>query len=279
MVDAKLAASITEPARQLLMEVSACGLPEESFFYHLVPLSAGIESNRELAELALRKTIGLGPRANSMIGSLAGWIGEVEAAVRRDVPGMVDELLSLAGPLEREWNKMGPTILGQVGQLIDERLIVPRADVIVVYPATGSGWQAHLDYNSVRIEPVPIDPADELPQIVRLAWLLAQLNVDLPVFSERIPAGYRSAIGALAMLPPVLTAAAGLGLAQCDPPTIRGAFDAWQVDVKSNVDTAEAVVDWWETYRASRPPVNVALASLQQMVHEMEPTTMGSGRE
>ena len=203
------------------------------------------------------------------LGEWAGWIGDVEAAVRRDVPGMVDELLSLAGPLEREWNKMGPTILGQVGQLIDERLIVPRADVIVVYPATGSGWQAHLDYNSVRIEPVPIDPADELPQIVRLAWLLAQLNVDLPVFSERIPAGHRPAIAALAMLPPVLTAAAGLELARCDPATIRAALDTWQVDVESDVDTAETVADWWETYRAARPPANVALAALHQMVYEI----------
>ena len=273
LVDAKLATSISEPARQLLRQVQACGLPEEGFFYHLVPLAAGIDSNRELAELALRTTIGSGPRADSMAASLAGWIGDVEAAVRRDFPDMVDELLSRVGPLASEWSRLGPAILDQVGKLVDERLIVPRADVIVVYPATGSGWQAHLDYNSVRIEPVPIDADDELPQIVRLAWLLAQLNVDLPVFSERIPAGHRPVIGALAMLPAVLTAATGLELAQCDPATIRLALDTWQVKVESDVNTAETVVDWWTTYQAARPPLNVALAALHQMIYELEPTT------
>lgn len=269
LVDAKLEASITEPARQLFAEVNACGLPVERFFYHLVPLSAGIENNRELAELALRKTIGSSPWANSMTGLLAGCIGDLEAAVRRDFPDMVDELVSLVGPMEGEWNKLGHAILQQVGQLVDERLIVPRADVVVVHPATGSGWQAHLDYNSVRVEPAPVDSANDPPQIVRLAWLLAQLNVDLPMFSERIPTHHRPAIGALAMLPPVLTAAAGLELAEYDLPTIRLALDAWQVDVESNVDTAETVADWWETYTAARPPVNVALAALHQMVYDL----------
>ncbi len=273
LIDARMAASVTEPARELLRQVEACGLPEEKFFYHLVPLSAGIESNRELAQTALRKTIGSGPRAESMIGSLAGWIGDVEVAVRRDLPGMVDELLDMVRPLESEWSKLGKAILGRVGQLTDERLIAARADVIVVYPATGSGWQAHLDYNSVRVEPVPIDSSDELPQVVRLAWLLAQLNVDLPVFSERIPGGHRPPIAALAMLPAALSAAAGLELASCDLPTIRTAIENWQIEVASEHDTAETVFDWWETYQASKPPTSVALAALHQMTYDVEPTT------
>ena len=270
VVDAKFAASLTEPARELLRQVEACGLPEDVFFYHLVPLSAGIESNRELAQLALRKTIGSGPRADSMLGSLAGWIGEVEVAVRRDFPGMVDEMLEMVKPLESQWSKLGPTILDRVGQLMDERLIAPRAEVIVVYPSTGSGWEAHLDYNSVRVEPVPMDSADELPQIVRLAWLLAQLNVDLPIFSERIPLRQRPPIAALATLPLVLSAAADLELASCDLATIRLALQEWQIEVDSKQDTAETVFDWWETYEASRPPARVALAALHQMTYEVE---------
>jgi hypothetical protein len=273
LIDARMAASVTAPARELLRQVEACGLPEEKFFYHLVPLSAGIESNRELAQTALRKTIGSGPRAESMIGSLAGWIGDVEVAVRRDLPGMVDELLDMVRPLESHWSKLGPAILDRVGQLTDERLIVPRADVIVVYPATGGGWQAHLDYNSVRVEPVGTDSVDRLPHILRLVWLLAQLNVDLPIFSERIPAGHRPAIAALAMLPVVLAAASGLELATCDLATIRLALQEWQIEVDSKDDTAETVFDWWETYQASKPPTTVALAALHQMTYDFEPTT------
>jgi hypothetical protein len=272
LVDAKLANSITGPARKLLQEVNALGLPEEDFFYHLVPLSAGIENNRELAEVTLRKTIGSGPRSSLLVGSLAGRIGDVEAAVRRDFPDMVDDLRAQVEPLEREWARFGTTILGSVGQLTDERLIVHRADVILVYPATGGSCEAHLDCNSVLVEPMPSDSPGQLPQVVRLAWLLSQLNVDLPIFSEQIPAAHRSDIAALAMLPPVLTVAANLELAQCDLATVQAALDAWYGNVESNADTAETVLDWWATYQSARPPINVALAALHQMVFEMEPT-------
>jgi len=266
LADAELAAAVAEPAERLCEQIRASGLSEEPFWHHLVPLSAGIDNNRQLAEVVLKKTIGTTPRARALVNPLAGRIGDVEAAVRRAMPTLVDELTERADPLWGQWQMHGPGLLRGVAQLTDQRLIVPRADVIVLYPAVGGAGVAHLLYNSVRIEVLPSDLLPELPEVVRLAWLLAQLNVDLPVFSETIPRDRQPLVAALAVLPAALAAADALELARCDPQTVAQALSTWLVDAPPGVDLAEVVLPWWQTCLDSRPAWNVALAALDRML-------------
>ena len=54
--------------------------------------------------------------------------------------------------------------------------------MILVQPVLGGAGAAHWLYNSVHIEAVLANPVAELPEVVRLGWLLAQLNFDLPMF-------------------------------------------------------------------------------------------------
>ncbi len=147
----------------------------------------------------------------------------------------------------------------------DERLIVEQANVVLVYPALGGGGVAHLLYNSVRLEAVLTDPHPSLPETVRLAWLLAQLNLDLPIHSEAISSVDLPWIGSLAMIPPVLSAAEAVEWARLDPPTVAEALAAWHLADDHLEELADMLLDWWKTYRASRPRWAVALAALEQM--------------
>ena len=157
-------------------------------------------------------------------------------------------------------------MLQGVARLTDQRLVVPNAKVIVVHPATGGGGAAHLMYNSARIEALPVDPVPQLPELLRLAWLLAQLNIDLPVFSERIHAQRRPLVAALAMLPVTLAAAEGMDLLRCDRPTIDVALSAWRVSGPPDVDLGEVLTAWWQSYVESPPAWHVALMALDQMI-------------
>ncbi len=266
VTDARLAAVIGEPTKRLSGEIQACGLTEEKFWRHLVPLAAGIENNRELVELVLRKMIGTNTRAASLVAPLAGRVADVEAAVRAGMPGLIDELTAPAGNLRKQWDARGVGVLRGVARMTDERLFVSRADAIVVYPAFGGGGAAHLPYNSIRIEAVGADPHADLPEVVRLIWMTSQLNVDLPMFSETIHRSRRPRLAALSMLPATLAAAENVELARLDLKTVQLALSAWDIENHSQADLAETVLHWWETYAASRPAWNVALGALDQML-------------
>ena len=259
-------ATVAEPAKRLHAEIEDSGLPAERLWRHLVPLSARVQSNRELVQLVLRKTIGMDPRAEVLMPRLAGRIADVEAALRHRAPRLVEELTAWSGALRNQWDVHGGAVLGRVGRVTDERLIVPNAEVVLVYPATGGGGTAHLLYNSVSFETMPTDPRPQLPEVVRLAWLLAQLNIDLPLFSETIHHDRHPLIAGLAMVPAVLSAAEELDLARCDSQTLQTALETWHLNGPENADLSEVVLQWWTTYVESRPAWNVALTALDRMV-------------
>lgn len=266
VADSKLTSAIAETVEGLLREVDKFGLDQERLWEQLVPLSAGIEDNHQLAEVLLRKLVGGGDLGDLFAPPLAGWFTEIEGAVRRRMPDLLDGLVSGAKAVRGAWETWGPNLLGRVAELTDARLIVSRVEVAVVYPTLGGGGAAHLPYNSARIEAVETDPWPDLPEAVRLAWMASQLNVDLPMFSETIRRDRLPALAAAAMLPPTLAAAEGMELARCDEATVRRALAAWHVPTLPSEDDPAAVLwTWWETLSASQPPWQVALSALDRM--------------
>jgi hypothetical protein len=162
-------------------------------------------------------------------------------------------------------------MLRAIGQFTNERLIADRADVVLVRPVLGGMAVAHLPYNSVRIEAVLANPHVQLPETVRLAWGLAQLNLDLPVFSEMIHGDRLPMIGQLAMLPLTLKAAEHVELATCDEPTIQLAIQAWQIGRWDEPplpagDVVDSLMSWFTHYLDTRSDWAVALTALDRML-------------
>ncbi|NQT36877.1 MAG: hypothetical protein HQ581_05285 [Planctomycetes bacterium] len=266
LLNPSLAEAIAEPARALSNEIRAFRLPEAPFWDHLAAMSAEIENDRELVEMALRKTIAAGAIMPTMVHGLAARVADVEAAVERVLPELVEEMADQADFLRDQWKARGNGLLGRIAELTDPNVLVPGATVMLVYPVLGGGGGAHLATNRVHVETVPSDPVEQLPEVVRLAWLLAQLNVDLPIFSDRIHRDRHPLIASLALLPPALAAGMPDEWEPCSRENIELALATWHVDGPAGVDLPEIVGTWWETYSASRPPWSVALAALDQMV-------------
>lgn len=265
IIDPRLSDSILESSRELQDEILKSSLPAERLWRQLVALSHHIENNRELAETAIRKTVGWHPTREALAMRLGERIAGVEMALQRAVPGIVDELASRSGPIREQWEARGPGLLRLVGKLTDERLIVETADVVLVIPALGGGGAAHLSNNSVRLEAVLTNNLPQLPEVVRLGWLIAQLQCDLPVFSERLSADHLPLTAQLALLPPVLEAAQEVELVTADSSAIATAISAWQIQAPFP-DTSETLAIWWRTYVETRPEWGTALAALDQML-------------
>jgi hypothetical protein len=235
-------------------------------FEHLIPLSVKVDSPAQLAEVTLAKLLG----SQTIPGTAASFTRRLialDAAFQQAFPRALEELELRAGPLGGQWEARGPGLIATVARLTQADLIVDSADVILVQPALGGAGAAHVFYNSVRIEAVLANPIAELPEVARLGWLLAQLNLDLPRFQGDLPRRRLAQLGPLAMLPPVLAAAEEVELARNNIETLAAALSAWQAPP---VEPSQ-LMDWWETYQAARPAWSVALGALNRMLTPSPP--------
>jgi hypothetical protein len=304
------AAAVRPAADDLIRTIGALGLEPEAFFTHVIPQAAGIENNKQLSEVVLRKIGAARGDASGKAARLAAAIADLENAFRGAFPSAADELVQRTRPLQEQWEARGPGLLRKIGELTDASLLPERADVLLVHPAWGGGGQAFLKYNAVAVEAVLANPHPQLPEVARLAWLVSQLQLDVPAVSEMVTPGRLPYVAALALLPatleagryvellpqtvdPVAEAAeavrvwGGAGLFAGGGRTLSGHIARTNPSVPCEGDAttaddghppppntsalARTVLGWWRVYCGSRPPFAVALAALDRMLAEPTP--------
>ncbi|MEO8495298.1 MAG: hypothetical protein ABI614_09520 [Planctomycetota bacterium] len=266
LADSRLGEPFVDAVQALRQEISALRLPGRPFWSNLLAYAHQTDDRQTLVRTTLRKTIGIEAATDESVIALAGCLREVEQAARQALPQLLDDLTHRVRPLQSHWEARGPGLLHEIGRLTDERLLVERATVVAVHPAFGGGGSTSLATNAVRIEAVLTNVVDGLPEVVRLGWLLAQLNHELPMFSDRVHGSRLPLIAQLAMLPPTLQASETVELSQLTPFTLAAALPAWQFDIAADKDIAATLLDWWNTYLDTKPAWNIALAALDHMV-------------
>jgi len=265
LADKRLAQALAVPAAHLAAEIRAANVPPERFWSHLIPQAANTDNRRQLVQSVTIKTAGSSPRLESIVSNVSAAIAAVETSGQTALPNLADELALRERPLREQWEARGPGLLTQLAYLTDEALLVESCPVLLVHPARGGGGAAHLAYNSVRFEAVLANPHAELPETLRLAWLIAQLHLDLPIWSEAINPARLPHVARFAMLPAILAAGEIVELSRLSLESLRLAAQAWHLPSPADIDAPSLVHDWWQTYQTSRPPWRVALAALDQL--------------
>ncbi len=264
IADSRMAEAIAEPAQILRQTIVSTGLPRTLFWRNLLGFSDMAEGTAQLAQRCVTKTVGAG-RAELIAGPIAAAISGVEQAVRRSFPNLLDELALRIRPLREQWEARGPGLLRCIALWTDPRVLVPSAQVILVHPSLGGGGTAHMAFNSVVMEAVLANPQERLPECLRLAWLLSQLNLDLPIFSENIHGKRLLHVAELAMIPVTLQAAQELEVATLDADLIDLALNTWNVVTPADTDPVDILWRWWGTYLETRPRWDIAFTALDRM--------------
>lgn len=264
LVDEKLAEAVREPALSLAREISSHGVPELRMWRNLAALVPTFDNRRHAVKIAGLRSTGR-PLDEPSVVAISGAIIELERAVNAAFPDLAGELELRSRVLQEQWEARGPGMLNRMKQLLPDYALVPGADVLLVQPALGGGGAPHLVNNTARIEAVLVNPFPQLPETVRLAWLLSQLNLDLPIHSEGIHSDRLPHITAFAMLPVVLEAAHYVELVTFDRELLPMALESWGLRVPADVDAADLVANWWVTYQDARPSLGVALKALDEM--------------
>lgn len=266
LVDPALATALAESADALQQEIAAAGVPAAPFRRALAGFATQFDAPRQIVERALVKVQGTGVTANLLVPKLTAVLTAVVQAFNKACPNPAETLRLRERPLREQWEARGNGLLRQIAAMTDERLIAESATVVLIHPALGGGGDAHLQQNAVTFEAVLTNPVSQLPEVVRLAWLLAQLQCDLPAFADHVNAQRLPHVAAFALLPAVLQAAANVELGEFSAAQIARAIAAWQLPQMADLDAAAVVHDWWQTYTADRPPWPVALTALDQML-------------
>jgi hypothetical protein len=264
-VDAGLHKAIERPAKKLVATIDGFRLRADRLLPHLAALSAGISTPVLVAETSLLK-VSDPATAKQHAPRLAEVVRQLITAFRDCAPDVLEQLELRSGPIRQQWEARGPGLLNQIALRTEPELIVSEVEVGLMHPALGGASRVGLPYNSVLFEALVADAHDQLPETVRLAWSIAQLNCDLPKHQGDLKREQLSAVAALAMIPATLAAAQEVELARSDPATVQLAIDSWIWPRPMNAKLAEQLTAWWDTYSASRPSWAVALGALWAMI-------------
>jgi hypothetical protein len=261
ILDAELAAALEPSLAGFMLECSNLGCDGSQLLDRLSMLGTDFDNNQQLASVALMKLTGCRP-AESSVAGLTRSITALENAYLRIRPQIAEELALRSEPLRGQWEARGPGLLRQLAQLTEPLVVAEAATVAIVQPVLGGFGAALIPSNLVRIEGLIADPLPTLPEVVRLAWLLSQLNLDLPMFQDGLSRDRLFEVGALALLPAVLMAAEKVELVGDVEQVLPVALGAWEREE----ELAPTLLAWWDTYHATKPAWVTALAALDTML-------------
>ncbi|QDS97622.1 hypothetical protein [Adhaeretor mobilis] len=264
--DDQLAVAIAPAAAQLSAELASFGASDEQVLLELCNLSADYENNRQLAERTLARLKGQTSTSESAKSRLAGHVAGLEAALLRVQPDVADQLAVRGRPLREQWESRGPGLLRALGRMSDPGVVPESAEVVLVSPYVGGHGTAHSRNNRLVCEAVLTNPEPNIPEVVRLAWLLAQLNYDLPSFTDRVSPSRLAVIAPLANLPAALAAGEEVELTRLDEQHVQLALEVWHLPAAKRENAAGTLLQWWEVVQSSNDSWAVALAALDAML-------------
>lgn len=238
------------------------------FWDQLLSLAATNDVPNELAERLISR-LGLG--SSSAQGEIMLILRDCKRSFSQHFPSFQRDAGLRAGPLQQQWQAHGPGLLVLIDRHIREPLLVERAAVVLVQPVLGGAGYAHLTTNRVHLESLLTNPDHEITETLRLAWLLSQLDLERPIFSESLNLSRLQQLTGFATLPATLLAGQELGLCEYTSDSLQRAMELWRVaemHAASPEELAPIVGSWWETYEAAKPPWRIALAGLEQMLFE-----------
>jgi hypothetical protein len=231
----------------------------------LVILGSKIQSNSALAnQLISDHTNGF--IEQSLAQRLVGSITEVEAAFKLLFPKYLEQFDYRIKPLQEQWVGYGGGFSAHLRRLTQCDDWVREASIVGVQPIMGGAGRAELQYQAIHIEAVLTNPLPELPEVMRLGWLLSQLYTTPFRTLSGLPPDAFDRLVPIAMLAPSLACGEVLELTKCNESIAELAIENWNIPVPSKhpIDSqlVRCIMDWWETCLHSKPEWPVALKAL-----------------
>jgi len=194
---------------------------------------------------------------------LAECLASARELFSRHLPRLASELPLRVRPFYELWEARGPGLLRQMFRHAGQEEPTPACLVSWVHPACGGGGWSDAATRTVFLEAVLVNPFAPLPEVLRLAWLIAHAFLttrrSLGSFAEQ----GRERVESLALVPAVLAAGEYVALTVCDARQVSAALTAWlAISEPRAAELGTTLAAWWEETAESRLSWPEALARL-----------------
>lgn len=298
-------AAVAEHLAGLQQSLTASGLDEEACWRHLLPLATMNDGPQMLAAAMFRRLASSQAAAQQMGPEVGRRLAGFEAAIRPHWSQLADGIEAAAEFWQHGWDRVGAPVLTLLGRLTEPDVVASHARVALLPswaaddPAAPAYGEAYPCYNLVLAaaeelnseEPPPsltrrpeeastTRAPGRLSPLLRLAWLVAQLQIELPKFSESIPRARQAQLARFALLPAAIQASLAAGalsdvnnrpVEEASEPLLRQAWAEWLRPEEQALMPAATLHRWWRTYSTSRPPWSVALTALDHLLPSRGP--------
>ncbi len=198
---------------------------------------------------------------------VAGAIRQLEAILAEDQPQLAVQLQYRLNPLQQQWDGYGNAIFAHLRRLTQVPKKDASVDVLLVSPVVDGDGFACVGQKSIMIEALFVNPVAGLPEVLRLAWLAAQVafaatdNCDLD--ARRL-----QDVNALALLPCILAVGEIVELTRCDEAAVQLALREFAPRQPIGDGLEKKLLHWWETYLQTKPNWEIALAALDRSLQK-----------
>ena len=262
VVDSPLDHGFLDGVRELRSWIGRRKEPAALIWNHLGGLAGRLDDPYALASevtVQLQEEVPAGVSAE-----LGETIATLKQATRNACPDLLSELAVRVRPLREQWEARGPGLMRHASELVGISLSPDTIRVELVMPLLGGGGRAYLGYGCCCLEAVLVDRDGDLPEPVRLAWLIAQLALDQVDLHGSVSPGRYPLVCQLALIPPILEAAGAVEWLNFEPELIRRALAAWHVPTLPDRPAHEWLVHWWQRVRHEQLAWPDALTSLDE---------------
>ncbi len=178
-------------------------------------------------------------------------------------PKLAEQLELRSRPLKDRWDTVGPGLLRAIQMRIGAGDFAwpPRMDGLLVQPMRG-GDGGSQPPRRFWIEAVLTDVDAAVPEVLRVAWLIARSAVESQ-FAQDSSEEVAVRAWALATIPVVLDSADQLQIAAADSQSIRAAVKLWQM---GSDPVADRLADWWSKAQPSNLPFAESVLDLDRQL-------------
>lgn len=264
MADPQLAGLIGQSVQSISDRLAVADLDVDRFWSGLIAAGDRQRDHRARVETALLQA-GCGElAADSIAPTISGQLADLKIAYGEAFPKLNEQLPLRARVLREQWEARGPGLIAVLGKLTHRDLMPKKGTVVPVQPALGGGGDASPEAGLIWIEAVLANPFPDIPEVVRLGWLLARIGLGRKSASKLVDAKRLPDLAALALLPIVIEAAREVELL-ADVELTR-LLDAWNIRRINSNCNAEILGNWWSQMRDGATPFPVGLKALDRIL-------------
>lgn len=287
-VDESISRGIAGPMANLASRLAGADIDPAIFWPRLVGAAAAGDSDLEACHAALHTARCSVLSIDATAGGLASQLAEVRMVYQDRYPKLAEQLVLRGRPIREQWDGYSAGLLKRISKLTHPSFLPKSIHTILLSPYRGG--DGSLDASSARvwIEAVLTNPIPEIPEVLRLVWLVAQVGLidGLSTGPEDshgdpwVPRSRLPRVAAIAMMPLTLEAAAYLEMiptpADQLPSLFAKAAQSWRIPLDG--PELDAVGNWWRQFQDLQTPPPVTLKALDRMLHAGATSNSGSLR-